>query len=122
MKTYLYLTATIILTVYGQVILKWRISKMGPLPEALTEKLFFLFSALLDPFIFSGLILLFVASICWMVVVAKLDLSYAYPFVSLSFVAVLLLSGLFFSEPITWQKSMGMVLIVAGVSLSAQSM
>lgn len=122
MKTYLYLAATIILTVYGQVVLKWRISRMGPLPEPAREKLVFLFSALLDPFIFSGLVLLFVASMCWMAVVAKLDLSYAYPFVSLSFVAVLLLSALFFAEPVTWQKAMGMVLIVAGVSLSAQSM
>jgi hypothetical protein len=50
---YLYIAATIGFTVYGQLILKWRIAKFGPLPADSFEKLRFLFSLLLDAAIFS---------------------------------------------------------------------
>lgn len=50
---YVYIFATIILTAYGQVVLKWRIAKFGSLPAETFEKVRFLFSLFLDPFILS---------------------------------------------------------------------
>ncbi|WVV49629.1 hypothetical protein THH46_09010 [Pseudomonas sp. NA13] len=49
---YIYILATIAFTVYGQLILKWRISKLGPLPIEPIEKIKFLLLLLLDPGIF----------------------------------------------------------------------
>ena len=59
---YIYIFGTILFTVYGQLILKWRITRYGSLPELLPEKLLFLFRVLIDPFIISG----FIASLFWM--------------------------------------------------------
>ena len=39
----------IFFTVYGQLILKWRIGDAGDLPEAFDEKLRFFATVLLDP-------------------------------------------------------------------------
>jgi multidrug transporter EmrE-like cation transporter len=50
-----------------------------------------------------------------MVAMTKFTLSYAYPFVSLSFVLVLICSNIFFKDPITVNKSIGMGLIILGV-------
>jgi drug/metabolite transporter (DMT)-like permease len=116
---YLYIFATIGFTVYGQLILKWRIAKFGPLPTDLLEKLKFLLSLLLDPVIFSGFVAAFLASLAWMAVMTKFELSHAYPFMSLNFVVVLLLSGWFLSEPITFQRVIGMSLIVLGTIVAA---
>ena len=48
-----------------------------------------------------------------MAAMTKFEISVAYPFMSLAFVLVLLLSALFFQEPITLGKVLGMILICA---------
>jgi multidrug transporter EmrE-like cation transporter len=116
---YLYIFATIGFTVYGQLILKWRIAKFGPLPVDTFEKLRFLISLLFDPAIFSGFAAAFLASLAWMAAMTKFDLSHAYPFMSLNFVVVLLLSGWLLSEPLTLQKAIGVGLIVLGTVVAA---
>ncbi|WP_211451725.1 EamA family transporter [Collimonas antrihumi] len=117
---YFYILATIAFTVYGQLILKWRIGQLGPLPADLLEKLKFLISLLLDPAIFSGFAAAFLASLAWMAAMTKFDLSHAYPFMSLNFVVVLLLSGWLLSEPLTLQKAVGVGLIVLGTVVAAR--
>ncbi|HWV91528.1 MAG TPA: EamA family transporter, partial [Burkholderiales bacterium] len=62
----------------------------------------------------------FGAALCWMLAMTKLDLSHAYPFVSLSFVLVLFLSALLFGEPLSWAKLAGIALVIAGVALGSQ--
>ena len=117
---YLYIVTTIGFTVYGQLILKWRISQFGPLPAELADKLKFLLGLLFDPAIFSGFAAAFLASLAWMAAMTKFDLSHAYPFMSLNFVVVLLLSGWLLSEPMTLQKALGVGLIVLGTVVAAR--
>lgn len=118
---YFYIFGTIFFTVYGQLILKWRISAMGSLPEALFDKVLFLFKLLFDPFIFSGFASAFIASFFWMAAMTKFDLSFAYPFMSGAFVLVFILSVVFFNEVVTWQKVVGLGLIVAGIIVTSRS-
>lgn len=117
---YLYIFATIAFTVYGQLILKWRIRSFGPLPIDTTDKLKFLISLLFDPAIFSGFAAAFLASLAWMAAMTEFDLSHAYPFMSLNFVFVLLLSGWLLNEPMTLQKILGVGLIVLGTLVAAR--
>lgn len=117
---YLYIFATIGFTVYGQLILKWRIAQLGSLPADFPDKMKFLFGLLLDPAILSGFTAAFFASLAWMAAMTKFDLSHAYPFMSLNFVVVLLLSGWLLSEPMTIQKYLGVGLIVLGTVVVAR--
>jgi len=117
---YFYILATIGFTVYGQLILKWRISKFGPLPVDAFDKLKFVISLLFDPAIFSGFTAAFLASLAWMAAMTKFDLSHAYPFMSLNFVVVLFLSGWLLNEPLTLQKIFGVALIVLGTVVAAR--
>jgi uncharacterized membrane protein len=119
---YLYIAGTIFFTVYGQLILKWRIGKYGALPPGTAEKLFFLLKLLFDPWVLSGFVSAFVASLFWMAAMTRFALSFAYPFMSLSFVLVLLLSAFILQEPLTWAKAIGLLLIVAGVVVTSRSM
>ncbi len=117
---YFYIFATIGFTVYGQLILKWRISRFGALPSDTVQKLKFLVSLLFDPGIFSGFAAAFLASLAWMAAMTKFELSHAYPFMSLNFVVVLLLSSLLLGEPVTLPKIAGIALIVVGTVVAAQ--
>ena len=117
---YVYIALTIIFTVYGQLVLKWRMNLKGAMPEPLGEKVLFLSKAFIDPWLLSGLCMAFVASIAWMAAMTKLDLSHAYPFMSLNFVAVLLASGWILNEPINLQKVVGVGLIILGTVTAAR--
>lgn len=119
---YLYIAGTILFTVYGQLILKWRIAQYGALPADGFAKLLFLIRLLLDPLILSGFVSAFIASLFWMAAMTKFALSYAYPFMSLSFVLVFLFSILLLREPLTWAKVAGLALIVAGVWVTSRSL
>jgi len=117
-----YLSGCIFFTVYGQLIIKWRIGRFGALPDSASDKFLFLVQVLLDPFIISGLVASFLAGIFWMATMTKLDLSLAYPFMSLPFIFVLLFSALFFNEPMNLYKVSGMALIIAGVVVSSRGL
>ena len=118
---YLYIFATIVFTVYGQIVLKWRINDLGSLPEKFSDKIYFLIKLLLDPWIFSGFFAAFIASFFWMATMTKFDISYAYPFMSAAFVLVFFFSVLLFHEPVTWQKIIGLILIVSGIIVTSKS-
>lgn len=119
---YFYIFGTIFFTVYGQLVLKWRILGVGSLPDASFAKMLFLMKLLFDPFILSGFISAFIASFFWMAAMTKFDLSFAYPFMSGSFVLVFFFSVFLFHEPVTWEKVIGLLLIVAGIAVTSRSM
>lgn len=112
---YLYIAITVLLSTYGQLILKWRLNQLGPLPEALWSKLVFLLWSLLDPYILSSFVAAFLASLTWMAALSKFQLSFAYPFMSLSFILVMVASYWFLGEELTILRLAGCLLIVAGV-------
>jgi multidrug transporter EmrE-like cation transporter len=120
LTAYIFVLLTVVLTVYGQIVIKWQVLAAGSLPAAAGDRATFVAKLLINPWVMSGLGAALVASACWMLAMTKLPLSHAYPFMSLSFVLVLLLSFGIFSEPLTWQKILGVALIVAGVVLGSQ--
>lgn len=120
MLDYSYIILTIGFTVYGQLILKWRMNDLGEMPLGILNKLIFLVYLVFDPWIFSGFFAAFLASLAWMAAMTRFDLSHAYPFMSLNFVVVLLLSGWLLSEPMTLQKCLGVGLIVLGTVVAAR--
>jgi uncharacterized membrane protein len=120
LSDYFYIAATIAFTVYGQLILKWRVASYGQMPTEVLDKIKFILSVLVDPWILSGLMAAFVASLAWMAAMTKFELVHAYPFMSLNFVFVFLLSGLFLSEPLTLQRALGLTLIILGTVVAAR--
>ncbi len=117
---HVYIAVTIAFTVYGLLIMKWRIAKIGKLPDDVFEKIKLLLLLVVDPYIFSGFLAAFLASMAWMVAMTKFELSYAYPFTSLNFVVVLLLSGWILHEPLGIQKYIGIFFIVLGTTVAAR--
>ena len=116
---YFYILGVILFTVYGQIIIKWQVSNAGVFPVDAAEKMWFLLRLIINPWVISSLVSAFLALLCWMVAMTKFDLSYAYPFISLSFVFVLILSGFFFHEAITFSKLMGVLFIMIGIFIGA---
>ena len=109
------------LTVYGQLVLKWQMGGGGPLPTAWLHKLHFLLLQLLNPWVLSGFVSAFLASLAWMAAMTRFDLTYAYPFMSLAFIIVMAFSIIFLGEVLSMQKVLGTALVVTGLILVARA-
>lgn len=112
---YVLVLATILLTVYGQFVIKWQVLMAGALPADLYGRVAFMLALLANPWILSALLAAFGASLCWMLAMTKLPLSHAYPYIALSFVLIVLGGAWLFSEPLSVYRLVGVAFIALGV-------
>ena len=73
-----------------------------------------------SPAVLGGLTLYGLGAIIWLSVLARIDVSIAYPFVSISFLITAVLAVLFLGESISRPMIVGTSLIVVGVAVLAR--
>jgi len=56
----------------------------------------------------------------WLLVLSKIDVSKAYPFVGIGFIGTMMFAYWFLNEPLTLTKVIGTLLVLAGVLLISQ--
>jgi uncharacterized membrane protein len=56
-----------------------------------------------------------------MAAMTRMELNYAYPFMSLAFIIVMLFSVFFLNESLTFQSMLGTLLVVAGLIIIARA-
>ena len=117
---FLYILETILFTVYGMLVMNWQVNGVGAFPAEGTERMKFFLGLVFNPWIISCFAAGFLAALSWMVALSKFELSFAYPFTSLSFALVLGLSALFFGEAFTLAKVLGFALILCGIIIGSR--
>jgi drug/metabolite transporter (DMT)-like permease len=95
-------------------------TKFVEIPSDFIAKIVFLFYALFDPFIIISLLLTLLGGFSWMITMAKFELNYAYPFIGLTFLIILIAGNIFFNEPFNIYRVLGTLFIVIGVILSSK--
>ena len=75
--------------------------------------------ALTSPMVWLGLGLYGLSTLLWLWVLSRLDVSLAYPLVSLGFVVTMAVGVLWLGEPFSWVRVGACTLIVIGVCLLA---
>lgn len=118
---HLYIVLTLFFTVYGQLVLKWQMGGAGPLPAGGADKILFLLGQFLNPWILSGFVSAFLASMAWMAAMTRFDLGYAYPFMSLAFVIVMVFSVSFLGEAVSAAKVAGTLMVITGLIVIARA-
>ncbi|MCK5535355.1 MAG: hypothetical protein KAI79_00935 [Bacteroidales bacterium] len=120
--SHLYIFLTIAFAVSSQLIIKWKMSAFSfDDYDTVADKFIFAFSMLFNPYIIASLLLTLLSGLSWMIAMTKFDISYAYPFTTLGFILIFLFSVLLFQEPVTWQKIIGLILIVSGIIVTSRS-
>ena len=108
MYSYLTLGISIILAIFAQILFKY---------SAQTNTSKDIITMLLDYKLALGFLIYFFSAILYIYSLKKIELSIAYPTISLSYVAILFLSFFLFGETITLLKVLGCSMIVLGVFL-----
>jgi drug/metabolite transporter (DMT)-like permease len=116
MLKYLFIVGTLLLTAFGQLIIRARALAIE-LPES--DRIAYLLAMFLDPWVWFGLCGAVLAAVCWILTLGQLSVSVAYPFMALSFVIVPAGALLFLGEHIGAMQWLGYCLIVTGVGLTA---
>jgi drug/metabolite transporter (DMT)-like permease len=114
--------ACVLLTTAGQIALK--VGASGPaLAELLAAGNYLAFAAraMSSPVILIGLLLYAMSTVLWLFILARADLSYAYPFISMGFVLTALYGRFALHESLTMPRIAGIALIVMGVIFVARS-
>ena len=75
----------------------------------------------LNGWVIFGLALYVLGAMVWLLVLARLDVSQAYPFVGLGFILTMLLGALLLGEDLSATRIAGTLLVVAGVLLVSRS-
>ena len=79
------------------------------------------FAVMTNLFIIGGLALYALGAMVWLVVLARVDVSMAYPFVALGFLLTMILAIFMLGESVSLTRIIGTVLIAGGALLVARS-
>lgn len=105
----------VVLGSVGQISLKYGASRLGGAHSG--HGLLYALQCMFTPYVILGLSLYAVSAVIWIRILKQVNLSFAYPMISLSYVVVVVLSAIFFREKISSVTIAGLALVCIGVSL-----
>lgn len=106
--------SAVILNSIAQLVLKAGTNSLGILLLPDKNIIYSIIRIILQPYIFSGLFLYIVSFGVWIFVLSKLEVSVAYPLLSIGYLFSLILAWVFFGEVITFNKSLGILFLMVG--------
>lgn len=105
----------------GQVLLKKGMGALGPQTITMNNMSGNLLAMVASPFVIGGLAVYGLSTVFWLTALSRVDLSFAYPFVSLSYIVMLLASWFLFGENISWVRLMGTAIVLMGVIIISRT-
>ncbi len=108
---------SIIFGVSGQLLLKTGMLRAGQAGGALIAEYA---RALAQPYVWLGLVCFGISMLIWLYVLARLEMSVAFPFLGLNYVLIMIGSRVLFGETIGPAKIVGTACIVLGILLIAR--
>lgn len=119
-QTWWLILISVISGVSGQTAMKYGVEQPGS--EGIDRGIMGLISTIFTtPLVLLGLGLYGIGALAWIVVLRRMDLSHAYPFLALNFVLIALVSRFVLGEEVPVLRWMGIAVICAGILLVARS-
>jgi len=115
-KSILLILLSIGIAVGGQVLLKLGLNKMGSVNVSSLSGLGHLFLGIIkSPMVITGLFCYVISAAIWLVVLSAVELSFAYPFIGLTYVLILFISRFVLKEDVNPIRWVGAAIITIGV-------
>lgn len=117
----IYILISVLGGAVGQLLLKRGMNTMGPLTLSASNLFEVLLKMGTNPFVIVGLMVYVGSTVFWLTALSRVDLSYAYPFASLSYIVMLIASWQIFNENLSPLRLLGTFVIAMGVFLVSRS-
>lgn len=121
MKFIPFILFTVMTNALAQLMLKQGMSNLSSVVTAQDNIVLKLLLIVFQPWVFFGLVMFVVSMASHMFVLSKVDISFAFPFLSLAYVVVAVLAWQLFGEELGAFKIAGIAFICVGTVLIAQS-
>jgi multidrug transporter EmrE-like cation transporter len=128
MKDFPLILFSVVLGVLGQLSIKHGVMAVSDLggsgiAHSLSVRsiLSFLQGAAGNMYVILGFLCYVISAASWLVILTRVDLSLAYPLISIGYILVVILSKYLFDEPVTSMRIAGTLLVCVGVVLLARS-
>jgi drug/metabolite transporter (DMT)-like permease len=114
---------TVVTNAAAQILLKKGMLAFGSLavPNGIGSIVGTAFSVVFSPWVFAGLCMFVVSMASHLVVLSRVELSFAYPFLSLAYVIVAVYAFFIFGEDVGVARVAGIALIMAGTVFISMS-
>lgn len=117
MSPFVFIAFSTIFGICGQLLLKRGMNGISVTVNGLGMIQQMVFS----PWVISGLLVYGTGVIFWLLALSNFELSYVYPFASLSYIGIIIGSYFLFKERITMMRVLGIAVIIAGVLIISQT-
>jgi drug/metabolite transporter (DMT)-like permease len=117
----IYILISVISGASGQIMLKKGMTTMGPLTLSIGDFFNIVWRIGTNPYVVIGLTIYVAGTVFWLAALSRVDLSFAYPFASLSYVVMLFASWQLFNENLTPLRLLGTAVVFFGVFLISRS-
>ncbi len=114
-------SVNIMFNVIGQLLLKYGMNKFGNFKISIDALIPIFIKAFLSPYILLGLGCYVTGFLIWLIVLAKAEVSYAYPLISLGYVLTAIMGWWLLGENVTWLRMAGIIVTCLGVFVISQS-
>lgn len=121
MKYIGFILFTVMTNAAAQLMLKHGMMQLGPLSFANVNPIMKILTIVFSPWVFAGLFTFVISMASHLFVLSKVELSFAYPFLSLAYVAVAVFAYFIFKEDLNAYRIAGIAFICIGTILIAQS-
>jgi multidrug transporter EmrE-like cation transporter len=121
MSTWMLILVATVMGIVGQTMLKHGMNLMGPISLSTGTVPQVVWQIVRSPFVIGGLLIYGFGTFFWLVTLSRIDLSVAYPFVSLNHVLLFLIGWLILRESVTPLRAVGVGVICVGMILIARS-
>jgi len=121
MKYIWFILFTVATNAAAQLMLKYGMMQLGPLSFAGVNPVIKILQIVFSPWVFLGLSTFVISMASHLFVLSKVELSFAYPFLSLAYVMVAVFAYFVFREDLNALRIAGIGLICVGTVLIAQS-
>jgi multidrug transporter EmrE-like cation transporter len=119
MGSYVLIAISVLMGVFGQILLKQGTTHLGGITTS--QPIQFFIAAFSNVSVLAGFSLYFLSSLIWLMVLSKVDLSFAYPMLSFGYVLILAFSAIALHEHISYVRIFGVILIILGVLFITRS-
>ena len=115
-----YILLSVFIVVLGQLLIKKGLNRLGIVSFSSNVIRTYL-RIFLSPYVIAGIVTYILSMFLWLYSLTKVDLSFAYPFLALSYALILVFSRIFLHERISPLRIIGVFVICLGVLVVSRS-
>ncbi len=123
LKIFLLIIISVTFSALAQIVLKFGMTseKIQHVLDNKLNRLEVFLTIIGNTHVIGGLAIYGIGALLWLLVLSRLDVSQAYPFVGMGFILTMLFAFIFLGEPMKAARILGTLLVTAGVILISRS-